>query len=149
VRRLRASVVAAVLATLLTLAACGGTDEDGAETAPQTTATPTEANTTETATAEGTTGETTTVEEEGGGDADAGREVFESAGCGQCHTLSAAGSTGGVGPNLDDARPSFDKVVERVTEGKGVMPSFADTLSEEQIGNVAAFVSSSTRGGED
>jgi mono/diheme cytochrome c family protein len=32
--------------------------------------------------------------------------------------------------------------VERVTNGMGGMPSFADTLSEEQIQDVAAYVSS-------
>ena len=38
------------------------------------------------------------------GDAAAGEQVFASAGCGGCHTLSAAGATGTVGPNLDDAQ---------------------------------------------
>jgi type II secretory pathway component PulF len=40
----------------------------------------------------------------------------------------------------------LDKVIERVTEGKGVMPSFKGQLTESQIRNVAAFVSSATRG---
>jgi mono/diheme cytochrome c family protein len=81
-----------------------------------------------------------------GGDATAGKQVFESAGCVSCHTLAAAGSSGTVGPNLDDAKPSFDLVVERVTNGKGAMPSFKDQLSEQQIRDVAAFVSESARG---
>jgi sulfite dehydrogenase len=51
-----------------------------------------------------------------------------------------------VGPNLDDAKPSYDHVVERVTEGKGRMPSFADQLSEAEIRNVAAYVSEATKG---
>jgi mono/diheme cytochrome c family protein len=72
--------------------------------------------------------------------------VFASAGCTGCHTLAAAGSNGNVGPNLDEAKPSMDKVVERVTEGKGVMPSFQGQLSDQQIQDVAAFVSQSTRG---
>ena len=38
--------------------------------------------------------------------------------------------------------PPPELVVERVTNGMGVMPSFADTLSEEQIQDVAAYVSS-------
>ena len=38
--------------------------------------------------------------------------------------------------------PSYELVVERVTNGQGGMPSFADTLSEEQIQDVAAYVSS-------
>lgn len=77
------------------------------------------------------------------GNAAAGAKVFASAGCAGCHTLKAAGSTGNVGPNLDDAKPSYDLVVLRVTEGKPPMPSFKDTLSPEQIQDVAAYVSSS------
>ena len=42
--------------------------------------------------------------------------------------------------------PSYDKVVERVTNGQPPMPSFKDTLSEEQIQDVAAYVSSVTEG---
>ena len=33
---------------------------------------------------------------------EAGAQVFAANGCGGCHTLAAAGSTGAVGPNLDD-----------------------------------------------
>ena len=67
--------------------------------------------------------------------------MFASAGCATCHTLSDAGATGTVGPNLDEAKPSEALVVERVTNGMGAMPSFTDQLSEEQITEVAAYVS--------
>ena len=78
------------------------------------------------------------------GDAAAGKEVFlGDAACGSCHTLADAGTTGAIGPNLDSAMPPPELVVERVTNGMGVMPSFADTLSKEQIQDVAAYVSSS------
>ena len=77
------------------------------------------------------------------GDAAAGKEVFASAGCGGCHTFSAAGSSGSVGPNLDDASPSFDKVVSQVMNGGGPMPSFNGDLTPQQIQDVAAFVSGS------
>jgi len=80
------------------------------------------------------------------GDAAAGEAVFASAGCGGCHTLEAAGSSGKVGPNLDDAQPNEALVVERVTNGMGVMPSFADQLSEKQIQDVAAYVAAATQG---
>jgi len=80
------------------------------------------------------------------GDATAGKAVFESAGCTACHTLSAASSTGTVGPNLDQAQPSFDLVVQRVTLGQGGMPSFQDQLQPQQIADVAEFVSSSAGG---
>jgi mono/diheme cytochrome c family protein len=80
------------------------------------------------------------------GDATAGKQVFETAGCTACHTLSAAGSTGTVGPNLDQAKPSYELVVQRVTLGQGGMPSFKDQLEPQQIADVAQFVSSSAGG---
>jgi mono/diheme cytochrome c family protein len=80
------------------------------------------------------------------GDAAAGKNVFASAGCAACHTLSAANATGTVGPNLDDAKPSYELAVQRVTLGQGGMPSFKDQLEPQQIADVAQFVSSSTGG---
>jgi mono/diheme cytochrome c family protein len=77
------------------------------------------------------------------GDVAAGKTVFETAGCTSCHTLKAANAHGAVGPNLDDAKPPAELVVERVTNGKGVMPSFKGQLNPKQIADVAAFVSSS------
>jgi cbb3-type cytochrome c oxidase subunit III len=70
-----------------------------------------------------------------------GKSIFASAGCGSCHTFEAAGSSGTVGPNLDEAKPSLELAIQRVTNGKGQMPSFRDRLSEAQIRAVAAFVS--------
>ena len=58
--------------------------------------------------------------------------------------LQAAGATGTVGPNLDQKKPPYDLVVDRVTNGKGVMPSFKGQLSDQEIANVAAFVVTST-----
>jgi len=111
-------------------AGCGGGD-DGSSPPPTTETT-------------GGGGETT-----GGGatgDATNGEAVFASAGCGGCHTFSKAGSSGSVGPNLDDASSSFDKVVSQVTNGGGPMPSFKDQLQPQQIADVAEFVSSSAGG---
>jgi mono/diheme cytochrome c family protein len=76
------------------------------------------------------------------GDAAAGKQVFESAGCTSCHTLADAGASGTVGPYVDQAKPPASLVVDRVTNGKGVMPSFKGQLSEQQIQDVAAYVSS-------
>ena len=70
-----------------------------------------------------------------------GKAIFASAGCVGCHTLAAAGATGTVGPNLDDAKPSKELVLDRVTNGKGGMPSFKGQLSQAQIEAVATFVS--------
>ena len=81
------------------------------------------------------------------GDPEAGKQIFVgSAGCGGCHTLADAGTTGQVGPDLDTTKPTYDKVVAQVTNGGGTMPAFKDTLTEEQIQDVAAYVSSSTQG---
>ena len=71
-----------------------------------------------------------------------GKAIFASAGCSGCHTLADAGATGNVGPNLDEAKPSKELVVDRVTNGKGGMPSFKGQLSDEQIQAVADYVSS-------
>jgi cbb3-type cytochrome c oxidase subunit III len=90
----------------------------------------------------GTGGEETGTTTGEAGAAD-GKAVFATAGCGGCHTLEAAGASGNVGPNLDEVKPSEDHVVERVTNGKGVMPSFKDSLSAEQIKAVAEFVATS------
>jgi mono/diheme cytochrome c family protein len=80
------------------------------------------------------------------GDPVAGKAVFASAGCSGCHTLKAAGASGSVGPNLDDRQPSAERVVDRVTNGRGVMPPFKGSLTEQQIADVAAFVSQSAGG---
>jgi sulfite dehydrogenase len=78
-----------------------------------------------------------------GGDATAGKAVFTGpAGCAGCHTLADAGATGAVGPNLDDVKPDMATVVQFVTNGSPPMPSFKGTLSDADIQNVAAYVSS-------
>ena len=53
------------------------------------------------------------------------------------------GSTGTIGPNLDEAKPSKELAVDRVTNGAGAMPSFKGQLSEKQIDAVAEFVATS------
>ncbi len=87
---------------------------------------------------------TTTTPATGGGGtaAPAGKLVFAKAGCGGCHTLKDAGSSGNVGPNLDQLKPSQAAVAKQVTNGGGVMPAFKNSLSPAQINAVAAYVSS-------
>jgi mono/diheme cytochrome c family protein len=75
-----------------------------------------------------------------------GAEIFTQAGCGSCHTLAAAGATGAVGPNLDETKPALELVIDRVTNGQGGMPAFADKLTEEQIQAVAEYVTQSAGG---
>ena len=71
-----------------------------------------------------------------------GKDIFLTAGCTGCHTLKDAGSHGTVGPNLDQAKPAKSRVIDRVTNGKGAMPSFKDKLTTKQIDAVASYVSS-------
>ena len=63
--------------------------------------------------------------------------------CGSCHTLSAAGTSGAVGPNLDNVSLSAPEVEAKVRSGGGTMPSFSGKLSDKEIKAVAAYVSSS------
>jgi mono/diheme cytochrome c family protein len=78
------------------------------------------------------------------GDASAGKAVFSSAGCGACHTLKEAGTTGTVGPNLDELKPELDRIVHQVEVGGGPMPAFKGQLSDKQIQDVSAYVYAST-----
>lgn len=72
---------------------------------------------------------------------DKGRDLFTNYGCGNCHTLGDAGATGHVGPALDgNANLSQDFVVNRVTNGQGMMPSFAGQMSQDEIATLAAYV---------
>lgn len=123
-RRSTVAGFALALACAGVLNACGG---DGEET--------------------GATGENpaTTVSTQGAeegteGDPAVGKDVFASAGCGSCHVLEEAGSSGTAGPSLDEADVSFDEAVDQITNGGGGMPAFGDQLSKEKIRDVAAFV---------
>ena len=125
----------ALIALPVGLAGCGGGEE--ASPTPETV--------------EGTVPAATTAEEEEPtstleGDASNGEKIFASAGCGGCHTLEAAGSSGNVGPNLDDAKPDLGLAINRVTNGAGAMPSFKGQLSDQEIADVAQYVVESTQG---
>jgi mono/diheme cytochrome c family protein len=94
-----------------------------------------------------------------GGNPTAGKAVFESAGCGACHTFAAAGSKGAVGPDLDKLQESATKAnrgsLEAFTHesivdpnayvapgfAKGIMPgNFGTTLKAQQIADLVAFL---------
>ena len=110
-----------VLATL-GLAACGGSSDDsGSDTAPPEPAPkPSQA---------------------GGQDSNAEGESIFVANCSSCHTLSAAGAAGAVGPNLDELMPSEAQVKTIVTNGGNGMPSFAASLDSAEIDAVSKYVS--------
>jgi cytochrome c6 len=81
------------------------------------------------------------------GDPVAGKEIFlGDGGCGACHTLADAGTSGVIGPNLDESQPDLDLAVQRITDGQGAMPSFEGQLTEQQILDVATYVSTAAGG---
>ena len=82
----------------------------------------------------------------------AGKQVFAGQGCGNCHAFSAAGSTGTVGPNLDETLKGKDAafIRESIVDpnkqiAKGYPPSvmpqdFGQKLSQQQLGDLVAFL---------
>jgi mono/diheme cytochrome c family protein len=161
-------VIAALLA-----AGCGG---GGAGTTagpelveggkPPTTTTPVPApattqSTTSTATSTTTTpgtGTSTTAAPSGAATAAAGKAIFTSQGCSACHTLSAAGASGTVGPDLDKVLTGKDKafITQSIVDPNaviakgytaGIMPqNFGKTLSKQQLNQLVAFLAQATGG---
>lgn len=129
-RRLLSALALLLAAMTLLAAGCGGGEDTGATPETVVGELPTDTGGGE---------ELPALELEG--DAANGKTVYASAGCGGCHALADAGSNGSVGPNLDASKPSVELVVERVTLGRGGMPAFADQLSDQEIADVAAYVS--------
>jgi cytochrome c6 len=126
------------------IARCSGDPQCGI-TAANSTPTTTTTTTPPTTTATTTTAPATTTTAAGGG-ANAqlalGKQIFlVKAGCGGCHTLKDAGTTGTIGPNLDQLKPSKDIVEHQVENGGGPMPAFKGTLTTDEIDAVAAYVS--------
>jgi cytochrome c oxidase subunit 2 len=106
----------------------------------------------------GTTSTSTTTSTTPSSSATAGLSVFNANGCSSCHTLSAANSTGTIGPDLDklvsyaqQAKQPLAAFVHRsivdpnayVQSGypKGVMPqTFAQSLSKAQLDALVTFL---------
>lgn len=66
-------------------------------------------------------------------------------GCGVCHSLGDAGSSGAVGPNLDTLKPSQAQVQGAIANGVGVMPAFGGQLSASEIEALAIYIHEATR----
>ena len=89
-----------------------------------------------------------------GGGAD-GQAIFEAQGCGNCHTLEAAGSSGTTGPDLDESLADDDEASIRqdivrpdaeIVEGfqEGVMPKdYGEKLSDEELNALVSFLAES------
>ena len=95
--------------------------------------------------------------EPGGTAGSSGAQLFASAGCGSCHTLAAAGTTGTTGPNLneflapdDDTKGVEVMIVEpdsELAEGypANVMPqNYGQTFSKEEIHQLAEYLVETT-----
>jgi mono/diheme cytochrome c family protein len=74
------------------------------------------------------------------------KSIF-TASCGSCHVLSDAGTTGTVGPSLDESQVDVRQAARQIAEGGGGMPAFKDQLSEEQIRALAEYVVEARGGG--
>ncbi|MQA74358.1 MAG: c-type cytochrome [Solirubrobacterales bacterium] len=86
----------------------------------------------------------------------AGAQVFDENGCGGCHTLAAAGSTGQIGPDLDGALKGkteefihtsiVDPNAEIATSySPGVMPeNFGSDLSSDELDALVQYLAEST-----
>jgi cytochrome c oxidase subunit II len=97
----------------------------------------------------------------GGGGANDGKAIFTSSttSCSSCHTLSEAGATGTIGPDLDKVlkgkSPAFihtsivnpNAFIEKGFQG-GIMPqTFGKTLQPAQIDALVKYLSDVTKGG--
>lgn len=78
-----------------------------------------------------------------------GRKLFQTdaePACAICHTLADAGTKGKVGPVLDELKPSEERVLNALKNGKGSMPPFVDHLTADQMKILAKYVSTVTGG---
>ena len=121
--------------TVVNVASGGGGSTSGGETTSQGTT----GGLTETQATTGgqpTTGASTS---QGGSQSDlaAGKAAFVST-CGGCHTLKDAGTSGKVGPDLDQLKPDAQTVATQIKNGGGAMP--ANLVTGKKVDQVAAYV---------
>ena len=75
----------------------------------------------------------------GNASADDPKALFTS-NCAGCHTFTAAGASGTVGPNLDQTSLTVDRIAQQIRGGGGGMPPFEGQLTDEQIQALAEFL---------
>jgi mono/diheme cytochrome c family protein len=72
------------------------------------------------------------------GDVHAGKNLYEK-NCAPCH--GADGAAGRFGAkNLQKSMLADAAITERITKGKRIMPSFGKRLTQDEIGQVAAYI---------
>jgi len=140
-------VAIAVIALVISACGGGGSSSSSGSTAGESETAETSVEVTRHATpipptrsGPGAEGEEGNVADEAPSTESGGQAVFSST-CAACHTLKAAGAEGTVGPNLDELKPPKALVEHQVINGGGGMPPFKGVLSEEQVEEVAEFVS--------
>jgi cytochrome c6 len=75
-----------------------------------------------------------------------GKKIFFGKGnCSSCHVLSDLEDNGGVAQNLNKIKPDMYRIINTVTEGVGVMPSYKNILSFDDIDSLAVYVYESTK----
>jgi cytochrome c oxidase subunit II len=77
-----------------------------------------------------------------GGEEEDAQQVFV-ANCGSCHVLADAGTSGTIGPALDDLARSPGDVERQIREGGGGMPAFEGQLSDAQIEALVQYLTGS------
>ncbi|HET7418547.1 MAG TPA: PQQ-binding-like beta-propeller repeat protein [Solirubrobacterales bacterium] len=87
----------------------------------------------------GKEGKENVEEESSGGNAAAGKMVFDE-NCSVCHGATGHGGNGGPDLTTQPKAKSLNGSIEQVTEGGGGMPAFAELLSTKEIEDVAAYV---------
>lgn len=68
-----------------------------------------------------------------------GKSIFVEK-CGSCHALADAGTTGQVGPSLDEVMPDEQRVRGQIESGGGAMPP--GLVTGAKADQVAAYVAS-------
>lgn len=82
--------------------------------------------------------------DKGGDKLDAAARTLFTDSCGSCHVLADAGTTGTVGPNLDDLPLDASRVAQQIVTGGGAMPG--KLLEGDEAEAVAAYVAATAAG---
>ena len=74
-----------------------------------------------------------------------GKDIFlNKANCASCHTLADAGSVGNIGPNLNEIKPDYIRILNAVMIGIGTMQAYQGILTDKEIESVVHYVFEST-----